>query len=60
MLLFTHTKTITKMNTKEKFLVDGKRSSTKPIWKSEFYKPINIDVLKELINHIDIVIKQYI
>jgi hypothetical protein len=42
------------------YLVDGKRSGSKPIWKSEFYKPINIDVLKELINHIDIVIKQYI
>jgi len=42
------------------YLVDGKRSSSKPIWKSEFYKPINIDVLKELIYHIDNVIKQYI
>lgn len=42
------------------YLVDGKRRSSNPIWKSEFYKPINIDVIKELINHIDNIIKQHI
>jgi len=41
------------------YLVDGKRTSKKPIWKNEFYKPINIEVLSNLINYIDNIIKQH-
>ena len=37
------------------YLCDGKRSPKKPIWKSEFYKPINTEKLKEFIKFI----KQY-
>ena len=42
------------------YLVDGKRNSKKPIWKNEFYKPINQNSLLTLINYFDGVIKQYI
>jgi hypothetical protein len=42
------------------YLLDGKRSSKKPIWKKKYYKPINNDVLIGLIEYIDDIIKQYI
>lgn len=41
------------------YLVDGKRISKKPIWKNEFYKPMNIEVLSNLINHLNEIIKQH-
>ena len=34
------------------YLCDGKRDPKKPIWKTEFYKPINEDKLIEFINYI--------
>lgn len=42
------------------YLVDGKRSSKKPVWKKEYYKPINKIVLNNLINYISESIRQYI
>lgn len=41
------------------YLVDGKRTSKKPIWKNEFYKPMNIEVLSNLINYMNNIIKQH-
>lgn len=38
------------------YLLDGKRSSSKPIWKEDFYKPINEKKLLELIDYIESVI----
>jgi hypothetical protein len=41
------------------YLVDGKRTSKKPIWGKGFYKPINEDKLFNLISYFDDIIKQY-
>lgn len=35
------------------YLVDGKRSSSKPIWKKEHFKPLNKDKVFELVNFIE-------
>ena len=35
------------------YLCDGKRSGTKPIWRKEFYKPINKSKLIEFVNFIN-------
>jgi hypothetical protein len=35
------------------YLVDGKRSSARPIWKREHFKPINRKVLGDLIDYIE-------
>jgi hypothetical protein len=35
------------------YLVDGKRSSSKPIWKKEYFKPINKEKVMELIDFIE-------
>jgi hypothetical protein len=35
------------------FLVDGKRSSTKPIWKKQFAKDLNMEKVMELIDYIE-------
>jgi hypothetical protein len=34
------------------YLCDGKRSSTKPIWRNPHYKPINETKLQEFVNFI--------
>lgn len=38
------------------YLVDGKRSPTRPIWKIEYYKPINRKKLDELIQYVEQII----
>ena len=35
------------------FLADGKRSSTKPIWKKEYYKPLNPEKLRAFVEVVD-------